>query len=168
MAEENNNSQQQEPNANEPTQQPASDPTQEPHGDGDGIDWKAEARKWEKRAKANEKQAQGKQSAEEELASIREELASIRSERDREKWLGEVSSETGVDASIIRGSTKEEMMAHAEAIAAAYKKPSAPGRQSDTRKGGGSGPKLTKQDILAIKNSKERKAAIAANIDLFK
>ena len=61
------------------------------------------------------------------------------------------------------------MKAHAEAIAKAYKKPSAPSGQSDTLKGGdGNGPKMTKQEILAIKNSKERKAAIAENIDLFK
>ena len=104
-----------------------------------------------------------------EIASIRAELEAMKAERDQKAWLDEVSKETGVSADLIRGATKEEMKAHAEAIAKAYKKPSAPSGQSDTRKGGdGNGPKMTKQEILAIKNSKERKAAIAENIDLFK
>lgn len=145
----------------------------EPQGTGapaaDTTDWKAEARKWEKLAKKNERQADGKKTAEEQLASLRAEFDAMKAERDQEKWLAEVAAETGVDASLIRGTTKEEMKAHAEAIAKAYKAPSAPSKQSDTRKGGeGNGPKLTKAEIMAIKNSKERKAAIAANLDLFK
>jgi hypothetical protein len=155
----------------EPTQN--GDGGTEPQGAGapaaDTTDWKAEARKWEKRAKASAKQQDGSKTTDEELASIRAELDAMRAERDQREWLAEVSKETGVSADLVRGATKEEMKAHAEAIAKAYKKPSAPSGQSDTLKGGdGNGPKMTKQEILAIKNSKERKAAIAENIDLFK
>ena len=155
----------------EPTQN--GDGGTEPQGAGapaaDTTDWKAEARKWEKRAKANAKQQDSNKTADDEIASIRAELEAMKAERDQKAWLDEVSKETGVSADLIRGATKEEMKAHAEAIAKAYKKPSAPSGQSDTRKGGdGNGPKRTKQEILAIKNSKERKAAIAENIDLFK
>jgi hypothetical protein len=155
----------------EPTQN--GDGGTEPQGAGapaaDTTDWKAEARKWEKRAKANAKQQDSNKTADDEIASIRAELEAMKAERDQKAWLDEVSKETGVSADLIRGATKEEMKAHAEAIAKAYKKPSAPSGQSDTRKGGdGNGPKMTKQEILAIKNSKERKAAIAENIDLFK
>ena len=118
---------------------------------------------------ANAKQQDSNKTADDEIASIRAELEAMKAERDQKAWLDEVSKETGVSADLIRGATKEEMKAHAEAIAKAYKKPSAPSGQSDTRKGGdGNGPKMTKQEILAIKNSKERKAAIAENIDLFK
>lgn len=162
MAEENNVTN----DVNEPTS--PSEGNTEPQGNADTTDWKAEARKWEKRAKASEKQAEGKKTADEELASIRAELNEMKAQRDQEKWLSEVAAETGVDASLIRGTTKEEMKAHAQAIAKAYKAPAAPSKQSDTRKGGeGSGAKLTKADILAIKNSKERKAAIRENIELF-
>lgn len=155
----------------EPTNDAAAGGT-EPHGEGaaaaaDATDWKAEARKWEKLAKKAEKQADGRKTAEEQLSALREELDAMKAERDQEKWLSEVAAETGVDASLIRGSSKEEMAAHAAAIAKAYKKPAAPSGQSDTRKGDGGGAKLTKADILAIKSSRERKAAIRENIELF-
>ena len=132
------------------------------------TDWKAESRKWESRAKENK-------SAAEELAKLREaekterdarekaeeELSQLRHERDLSKWASEVSSETGVPASVLRGDTLEELRAHAEQIRGSI--PIYPVVPEGNKKT----PTVTKKQILAMTDERERKSAIAAHLDLF-
>ena len=79
-------------------------------------------------------------------------------------WAAQVSRETGVPASVLRGQTLEEMQAHAAQISAAM--PIYPQVGNDPA-GNQQPPQMTKEQILAIENARERKAAIAANLALF-
>lgn len=79
-------------------------------------------------------------------------------------WAAQASRETGVPASVLRGQTLEEMQAHAAQISAAM--PIYPQVGNDPA-GNQQPPQMTKEQILAIENARERKAAIAANLALF-
>lgn len=84
------------------------------------TDWKAEARKWEARSKENH-EAHAKVSEQlESLTSERDELAKQVAEHEarvkHNALVAEVAESKGVPASMLRGSTKEEMEAHADAI----------------------------------------------------
>lgn len=76
-------------------------------------------------------------------------------------WRKQAAEEAGVPADILRGDTLEELQAHAEAVKEALPKyPSVdPGKPATG--------KMTKAEILAIENPKERKAAMLEHIDLF-
>lgn len=104
---------------------------QEPHGEEQAkeIDWKAEARKWEGRSKENserikalEKEMSEKFSQFEEYQQRAEkaeqEASSLRHKQDLAEWAKAAADAHGVPASILRGETAEEFMAHAEAIKA--------------------------------------------------
>lgn len=96
------------------------------------IDWKAEARKWESRAKENLASAKANEGAAKRLAEIEEsqkteaqkaqealeqaqrELAETRLQAAR----AEVAAEKGVPASLLSGSTREELEAAADALIA--------------------------------------------------
>ena len=69
-------------------------------------------------------------------------------------------------ASIIKGDTLEDMQAHAKAIAEAFD-----GRQlyAPVPEANDKTPKpITREEISAVKNTSERLAMIAENIDLYK
>ena len=82
----------------------AEEQTAETEPQGDGTDWKAEARKWQTRAN-NDKKA--RQEAEEKLAaqadydSIRSELDSLRAEKARAEAVRKAAKEHGVDAELL-------------------------------------------------------------------
>ena len=96
------------------------------------TDWKAEARKWESRAKENLATAKANEGAAQRLAEIeesakseeqkqaealqaaQEKLAEYEHREQVASWASEVAAETGVPVTILRGSTKEEILAHAE------------------------------------------------------
>lgn len=91
------------------------------------TDWKAEARKWEERAKANtaaaEKLAEieeasktAEQKRAEELQALREENEGLKTREQVAAWKAEVAAATDVPASVLAGSTKEEIEAHAESL----------------------------------------------------
>lgn len=143
----------------------------EPHGEPDYKALyeaeKANSRKWEGRSKANAAKAkeydqlkQSQMSDSEKLDAVRRELEEVTAERDRltaersrEQWAAEVSRETGVPAELLRGSTKEEMEAHAESIKPYIARPTAPvvagdGSQPEPPEGG-SGDWL--RDVLTHK-----------------
>lgn len=69
------------------------------------------------------------------LQETEERLKALEAERERATALARVASETGVPADVIRGSTEEEMRAHADALKPLLNRgpvvPSA-GRQPDT------------------------------------
>lgn len=107
---------------------PATDPAAPPAPAQEPTDWKAEARKWEERAKTNKTAAE--KLAEIEEASKTETQKAIERAEKAEKALAErdaksalaaardeVAAATGVPAAALRGSTKEELEAHAAELA---------------------------------------------------
>ncbi|WP_119697035.1 hypothetical protein [Microbacterium halotolerans] len=126
------------PISEKPAEPTASDPAQGADGEKPGetpqpaeTDYKAEARKWEKRAKENRELARANEEAArrlkefedaqkteeqktaERIAQLEKENTSYRQREQVQKWAGEVSETTGVPANLLRGSTREEIEAHA-------------------------------------------------------
>lgn len=122
----------------------ATSTTSEPNGEPEEIDFKAKyeeaighSRKWESQAKANkdaadelqklkdaQKTAEQKQA--EHLQALERENAAFRAEAQQRQWAAEVATETGVPAEVLRGSTREEIEAHAALLKPAYEAPKAP------------------------------------------
>lgn len=113
-------------NAEPPQKEPSEG---EPHGEpkAEETDWKAQARKWEERAKANkeaaeelEKLKEAQMSEQEKAAKHTKELeaklATYESERQQHEWRVQVAKKTGVPADLLRGSTLDEVQAHADSI----------------------------------------------------
>ena len=160
-------------------QQAATEP-QQAQGGSEGKDYKAlyedavkESRKWEKRSKDNLeqlnalKQSQGKPdpTIEERLAALEKENGDLKAASARAKLVDSVAKATGLDRAIVAtlsGADEESLTEQAEAIAA-IAKPRVPEAGQKQKPG-----KPSKKDILGIEDKKERMAAIAANIDLFK
>lgn len=106
-----------------PTPEPAAEPpAQEP-------DWKAEARKWEQRSKENKSaldELTGKfTTADTERTELANKLQTYEAEKERATLVSEVAEANKVPASVLRGSTREELEAHA-AVLAELIKPSGP------------------------------------------
>jgi hypothetical protein len=118
---------------NPPTDAPAvlATPAQE-------TDWKAEARKWETRAKENSTAASRLAEIEEaskteaqkladRAAAAEARVAQFESEKQQREWVQQVADATGVPASVLRGSTLEDIQAHAESLKSLVsQEPSAP------------------------------------------
>ncbi|RBP98464.1 hypothetical protein CRD60_00950 [Bifidobacterium aemilianum] len=119
-----------------PPKQDGTEAKEEPHGTAEAKETdlqeqldkiKAEARKWENRAKENKKAA-------EELAKLKEsqlteqekaakhtkeleaKVAQYETEKQQGEWRAQVSKDTGVPAELLRGSTLEEIQAHADSL----------------------------------------------------
>ncbi len=136
----------------------------------------AESRKWEGRSKANlkeleelKRQPPKDRTVEERLAALESENEALKATAARAALVESVAKATGLDRSIVaalNGADEEALTGQAREIAARLKPaggaPGAPEAGKKDKPG-----KPSKEDIFAIKNPKERKAAIAANIDLF-
>lgn len=149
---------------------------QEPHGDG--TDWKAEARKWEQRAKDNgqaaaELEALKAQSAADLAQATKRaedaeaEAAALKAAAERARTVAAVAAERGVSAAVLErmaGEGEEDIRANAEVLRA-----SAPAAAYPTAPQGGTPqpPAVTREQVMGIKNSRERLKAIADNLDLF-
>lgn len=137
---------------------------------------KAESRKWESRSKANAKELEAlkkqptkDRTVEDRLAALEAENESLRATAARNALVDSVAKATGLDKSIVsalNGADEDALTEQAQAIAAQLKPkstgPVAPEAGRREKPG-----KPSKKDILSIEDAKERKAAIAANIDLF-
>lgn len=88
---------------------------------------KAEARKWETRSKENAKAAQrlaeleesqktDMQRAVERAEAAEKRLLEFETREQVGAWKAEIAASTGVPADALRGSTREELAAHAEAL----------------------------------------------------
>lgn len=115
------------PGSTDPNPTPAPpvkpEPAQEP-------DWKAEARKWEQRAKENktaaerlaeieESQKTEAQKQAEALETANKELAKYKHREQVSKWANEIVDDEkfkGIPAAALKGSTREELEAHAEIL----------------------------------------------------
>ena len=100
--------------------------------------------------------------ANERANELQRQVDAYHAKEQREQWAREASQATGVDASLIRGDSAEEMLAHAQAIKSS--RPAYPAINDS----GKPKPSLTKDEILAIKNTAERRRAIAENAELFR
>lgn len=113
------------------------------------TDWKAEARKWEDRSKANcaelekvagERDAHAARIQELETSSTEWETKynTLAAEQKHAKDVADVAAEHGVDASLLRGSDRDELEAHAKAIQSAFSKtppaPAVPGQEKSPQK----------------------------------
>lgn len=97
-------------------------PAQEP-------DWKTEARKWEERSKSNKSSLDELTAKFQELETkhgdVSSKLQQFEQEKERSALISEVATAKGVPASALRGSTREELEAHADTLAELIK-PSGP------------------------------------------
>ena len=161
----------------EQTDKPAPEqpkPAEEPHG----TDWKAEARKWEERSKANRAEldtlkaqmdelraAQAEQADAAERAEAAErELEDLRREKAHMEMVSAVSQATSVPASLLHGSTEEELTASAQAVMdfATKLTPSNPSDIGGSKAGAAPSP----ASIESIKDPIARIRARARNIEL--
>ena len=148
------------------------------------VDWEAkyrelqkESRKWESRAKANKSAAdelskakEANKSVEERIAALESENQSYKAQAARTALVANVAKETGLPTdivSLLNGEDEEALAAQAKLIVEQMKpKGGAPfAEEAGKKQKPGT---MSKSDILKIKDSKERKAAIAENIELFK
>lgn len=149
---------------------------EEPQGEQEvshETDWKKEARKWEARSKENaEKLAKLQEQAEQMRANgakvdeLTKELEALKASKAHDEAVLKVSSETGIPANLLKGDNEEELNAFAQSLTSYMEaqKPSYP-----TDKGAGqNSPRITREQIFAIKNPQERQKVIAENLDLFK
>lgn len=105
-----------------------------PPAQADQTDWKAEARKWEERSKENHKSLETVTGERDKLTEQVTALTGKVTEFEKaEQWRGlvaDVSKKKGVPADALRGSTREELEAHADVLADLIKtkEPVAPGQ----------------------------------------
>lgn len=144
--------------------------------DAGGTDWKAEARKWEARAKENkakadkwdEREAADKSELErmaERAQEAERQVEAYRHAEEKRAWAKDVSEETHVPASVLRGETLEEIREHARAILGSGL--SSYGIVPDRGESGNPAP-VTREQIEAIKDPHERVMERARHIDLYK
>jgi len=106
------------------------------------------------------------QKATERADSLTAELEALKAANAERELKDKVSAETGVPASLLRGSSEEDLRAQAAAIQG-YAQTQRSGYPKVKDGGEAKTPTLTKADILSIKNEKERLKAIEENIELF-
>ena len=119
---------------------------------------KAKAAKFDEIEEANKSELEKATSRAE---AAEKELAALRHKAEIDGWKAAASKATGVPASVLRGETEEDIMAHAEVIKGAitiYPQVTETGSQPDT---------MTKEQIMSIKDTQERQAAIASHPELF-
>ncbi len=87
----------------EPTVQ-AEEQRVDPEPQGDGTDWKAEARKWQTRANNDRRawqEAEEKLKAQADYADLKAELESLKAEKARAEAVRKAAKEYGVDAALL-------------------------------------------------------------------
>lgn len=128
-----------------PTTPPVTDPVTPPTAPpppAQEPDWKVEARKWEQRAKENsdaaarlaefeEAQKTQQQRDAEALAESQRKVAEYELRDQIAVWAGEVAEATGVPAAALRGSTKEDLEAHAATLKPLIGTPATPPTPGD-------------------------------------
>lgn len=97
------------------------------------------------------------------LGAANARVAELEAERQAREWAEQAASETGVPASILKGSTLEELQAHAEAIRAAM--PAYPVLPADT--GESKAPATTKEELYGIKDRNARVMAMGSHPEAF-
>nr|DAF93821.1 MAG TPA: hypothetical protein [Siphoviridae sp. ct0eR1] len=90
------------------------------------IDWKSESRKWKNRAKengraANERDELAKAIGDKDatIEALKAKVADFETDAKVREWSANAAAEHGISADLIRGTTEDEINAHAAAIAKA-------------------------------------------------
>lgn len=90
------------------------------------IDWKSESRKWESRAKenrraANERDELAKAIGDKDttIEALKAKVADFETAAKVREWSANAAAKHGISADLIRGTTEDEINAHAAAIAKA-------------------------------------------------
>ncbi len=127
----------------------------------DYDDLKAKAGEYDQLQEASKTELQ---KAQERAERAERELSDARAARERAELVGRVSTETGVPAGLLHGTTEDELTESAKAIsewarAAAY---------PQDKGGAGNPAPATKEAILAIKDKAEQRRQIALHHDLFR
>lgn len=150
--------------------------------DASAIDWEAKykamrehARTWEDRANKNKKAAEkleqlekAKDEDEKSLQRQIDELKATNAENSRKLAVAHAAQEYGVDADLLarmQGGTEEEIDASAKALKAALD--ARPKYPTIPDKGESKAPSMSRTDIAAIEDDKQRLAAIQANINAY-
>lgn len=158
-----------ETTAQESAQTQETEPAETTDWKAEAERWKSEARKWENRSKKNAATAnKAAKSVEERVAELEAANAALREQQERSEVIDRVSTATGVDRSMVamlNGSDEETLTEQAKKLAQAphATAPKIPELNANAPKV----PALTKKDILAIPDAKERIAAIAQHRELF-
>lgn len=106
------------------------------------------------------------QKATEKAESLQSELDALKAANQERELKEKIAAETGVPASLLRGSSETDLKAQAEAIMGFAKTSGA--KYPNVKDGGETpAPTITKEEILSIKNEKERIKMIEKNIELF-
>lgn len=106
------------------------------------------------------------QKATERAESLQAKLDAMEKESKERELREKISEETGVPAKLLRGSSEDDLRAQAEAIMGFAKTSGA--KYPNVKDGGETpAPTITKEEILSIKNEKERIRMIEKNIELF-
>jgi hypothetical protein len=140
----------------EPTPTPEPEPTPEPPAQE--PDWKALARKWETQSKTNKAaldELTGKfTTADTERTELATKLQTYESEKERATLVSEVAEAEGVPASALRGTTREELEAHAKVLAELIKPsgPVIPGQERTPEKVGDSSLREFARNLFANAN----------------
>lgn len=154
----------------------AAEPSETPDLTAEVDKWKALSRKNEAQAKANADKAakydellKEQEAAKSDLDKLNERIADLEADtakKDAQLLKARISSETGVPADLLTGATADELTESAKRINefAATKAPQ--GYPAD-KGGAGAAHKQSKAEILAMKDPRARRKAIADNIDLF-
>lgn len=148
----------------------------------DATDWEAKykamrehARTWEDRANKNKKAAEkleqlekAKDEDEKSLQKQIDELKAINAKNSRQLAVAHAAQEYGVDADLLarmQGGTEDEIDESAKALKAALD--ARPKYPSIPDKGESKAPSMSRTDIAAIEDDRQRLAAIQANIDAY-
>lgn len=90
------------------------------------IDWKSESRKWENRAKENRRAATERDELAKAIGdkdatieALKAKVADFETAAKVREWSANAAAEHGISADLIRGTTEDEINAHAAAIAKA-------------------------------------------------
>jgi chromosome segregation ATPase len=165
-------------------------PTQPPEPHGDTTDWKAMARKWEAQSKANnerikeleakaakydeyeasqkselERAQDGLSKAQADAADWKAKYEAMQAEQERQRTVAEMAAQYKVDAGTLSrmSGDVEENAKYLAGIEAARPKYPTVTDNGDTGKAS-----VTRDEILAEKDTQKRQQLIAENIHLFK
>lgn len=100
---------------------------------------------------------------EQSVATEKQAREALEQEVKRSRMLQSISEKTGVPVSLLHGETEEEVQTNADAIKAFAKQSTVP-----TDKGAGAITRASKEEIANIKNDRQRLAAIANNLDMYR
>ena len=125
---------------------------------------KAKAEKYDQAEEASKSELQ---KATERADALQKKIDEMLKADEARKLKEKVASETGVPAALLRGDSEEDLRAQADAILT-FAKPGQPSYPNVRDGGENHAPHVSKDDILAVKNDKQRLKAIKENIELFK